>query len=484
MRLFLVALGTATAVASVALATERDASACGGCFHEPTPPTETPSEVTAHRMILSISSKQTTLYDQIKFEGNPKSFAWVLPISGVAKIGLSSDIVFSTLGSMTENVVIAPPQNCPQPPAGSCNNSGGVFGSGGGGASDEATGAASPAQSSDAGAGPPPVRVSHEETVGPYETVQLHSDDPMALNTWLTSHGYTIPDDVKPIVAQYVGEKFDFLAMKLVPGAGVQSMRPVRVTTAGASPVLPLRMVAAGTGATVGITLWLLGEGRYEPQNFTFFKIGADELIWDWNTSSSNYTALRAQKTADSVGKSWEVENSTDISMKQFTNSITYANFPQYDAGADYTGTDSGDAGGETPTQVRQDDLTALFEGIAGNTVRVTRLRADLAHSSLSVDLSLQASSDQSELPLQRIVTKEANEPMCPLYQGCTVVGQGPRSQAQASLNTVPGKESFSCTSATQKSSVGSTLALSALATLAGFAAIRSRRRRRTNEGG
>ena len=31
-----------------------------------------------------------------------------------------------------------------------------------------------------------------------------------------------------------------------------------------------------------------------------------------------------------------------------------------------------------------------------------------------------------------RNVTKELNEPTCPIYQGCEVVGQGPRSQAQA----------------------------------------------------
>src|SRR5690348_16899562 len=60
---------------------------------------------------------------------------------------------------------------------------------------------------------------------------------------------------IQPVIDAYVQSGFDFLAMKLVPGASVQSMRPVRVTTQGASPVLPLRMVAAGTGASVGITL-------------------------------------------------------------------------------------------------------------------------------------------------------------------------------------------------------------------------------------
>ena len=481
MRLSWAALGTVIAAAS-AMMVERDASACGGCFHEPPPPqapNETPSMITGHRMILSISSKQTTLYDQIKYTGNPKTFAWVLPISGTAEIGLSADIVFATLGSMTENVVTAPPMNCPAPAPGSC------YGGNGYGESSDTprSPGASGGASADAGVSlppePPPVTVTKEETVGPYETVQLHSTDPQALNEWLSSHGFTIPADVKPIISQYVTEHFDFLAMKLVPGQGVQSMRPVRVTTAGASPVLPLRMVAAGTGATVGLTLWVVGEGRYEPQNFPFFKIDADELLWDWKASSSNFNALRAQKTAAAGGRGWEVENSTDLSTSQVIRTITYGNYPQYDAGTDYTGingTDSG-AAAESPGQVRADDVKALFEGIQGGTARVTRLRADLSHAALNVDLSLQASRDQSPLPLERRVTKEANEPTCPIYQGCKVVGQGPRSEAQASIKPT-GTGSFSCSTTSTRASVGSTLALGTLATIIGLGALRTRRRR------
>ena len=77
--LIVVALGLAAAVCS-SVALEREASACGGCFSPPT--TENPTVVTDHRMILSISQDQSTLYDQIKYSGNPAAFAWVLPIVG------------------------------------------------------------------------------------------------------------------------------------------------------------------------------------------------------------------------------------------------------------------------------------------------------------------------------------------------------------------------------------------------------------------
>ncbi len=479
MRKLFIGVISAVAVSAGALVVggERDAQACGGCFHPPPGPTENPSMVTAHRMILSVSSQQTTLYDQIKYTGNPKDFAWVLPINGSAKVGLSADVVFTTLGSMTESSVSPPPMNCPLPPD-SCSQNyaedrGAPTASGAGGSSSGGSGGVA----LDSG-----VVVTHQEQVGPYETVQLHASDPSALNTWLGDHGYVIPSDVQPIISAYVGEHYDFLALKLAPNQGVSAMRPVRVTTAGGSPVLPLRMVAAGTGATVGITLWVIAEGRYEPQNFPTFQVKADDLIWDWKTSSSNFTQLRADKTAASNGRGWETENSTDLSQGQISNTILQGSSPGSSSGGvgnvDYVGIDAGADGGpgESPNQVRQDDLDTLFAGMkGGGTVRVTRLRSDLAHAALAADLVLQASSDQSALPLVRQVTKEANEPICPIYQGCDVVGQGPRSQAQAAAASNKGRESFSCATAS-KSSTG-TVVYSALLGLAAIALVRSRRR-------
>ena len=55
-------------------ATASDARACGGCFHGPT---QNGDVITDHRMIFSVSPQQTTLYDEIEYQGNPASFAWV-----------------------------------------------------------------------------------------------------------------------------------------------------------------------------------------------------------------------------------------------------------------------------------------------------------------------------------------------------------------------------------------------------------------------
>ena len=70
----------------------RDAHACGGCFVQQTENTQ----VTGHRMILSVSKEQTTLWDQIEYSGEPESFGWVLPTKGIVTIDLSSDALFET----------------------------------------------------------------------------------------------------------------------------------------------------------------------------------------------------------------------------------------------------------------------------------------------------------------------------------------------------------------------------------------------------
>jgi hypothetical protein len=454
-----------TSALACAMVAEKDAAACGGCFH---PPTETGSVITDHRMILSVSPQQTTLYDQIRYQGSPSSFAWVLPIAGEAKVGLSADTLFTALDSVSTTTIVSPnpvcpgpPNNCPQP--------------------TNAGGAADASAAFDSG-----VVVSHNAVVGPYETVQLHSTDPTALNTWLTTNGYAVPADVQPIIAAYVNEHFDFLAMKLVPGAGVQSMRPVRVTTAGASPVLPLRMVAAGTGATVGITLWIVADGRYETQSFPSFRITDEELVWDWASNQSNYRALRAQKTAAAAGRVFEMESSLVVYKQPLEYAVERGStpYPYADAGAEYPPVPGVDGGaGQTSDQARIADMATLFTGIQGDQFRLTRLRADLSHASLAADLVLQASADQSVLSNVRHPVGTSGSPQCPQYQGCDVVGYGPPPKDGVTPGTTgdgsgSAKESFSCATATP--SIGDTwpITLAGIFGLLGFGALRQKRRR------
>jgi hypothetical protein len=425
-----IALGVATAVSAVTFAGERQAWACGGCFQ---PPNQTVSDITDERMLLSVSAGQSTLYDQITYSGSPSSFAWVLPIHGVVTVGLSADVLFDSIDAVTKTVINQPPSNCPSP---NClvNGGGGFGGSSSGGGPSAETAA-------------PPVTVLAQANVGPYATVQLQSTSSSALDAWLTQNGYNIPAAVQPILDAYVKEGSDFLAMKLLPNQGVQSMRPVRVTTPGAGLSLPLRMASIGTGAVTGITIWVVADGRYEPQNFPFFHIDDSRLVWDWASSSSNYTTLRLQEESKANNGTWEIESSIAVNEQIIKNTILSGGYYYQnglgpgggfvaDAGADYipVGSADGGAGSESADQVRDDDINTLFAGLTGPTVRITRVRSDIAQAAMTNDFVLQASADQSELSNIRTVTQSVNE-TCPIYDGCTVIGTGTLAQAQASID-------------------------------------------------
>lgn len=411
------ALVLSVATSSLVASGERRAHACGGCFH---PPTQVVSDITDERMLLAVSPTQTTLYDQIRYDGSPASFAWVLPIHGTVDVGLSADVMFASIDALTSTRITPPPANCPPPP--NCGVRGAGF-------------------SANAGASGPEdnVTVTKQQNVGPYATVQLHATDSSALNDWLAQNGYDIPAAVKPVIAAYVAEGFDFLAMKLLPNQGVQAMRPVRVTTPGASVSLPLRMAAIGTGAVVGISIWVVSDGRYEPQNYPFYHIADSDLVWDWSTSSSNYAALRSQAETNSHNTAWEIESSLNLNEQLITSVIasggqyyggSAVNLPVASADVDYLPVSAGgdpDAGatggaGQSAEAVRTADIAALFAGMAGPTVRVTRMRSDIAHAAMTTDFLVKASADQSELSNIRNVTSSVNL-SCPQYPSCGIFG-------------------------------------------------------------
>jgi hypothetical protein len=292
------------AILAAALLTPADARACGGCFHPEDQPETT--VVTGHRMAFSVSPTQTVLWDQVKYAGDPKDFAWVLPIKPGARIELASNAWFEALDAATTTRVVAPTLNCVFKDVDDGQASSGC-GCGpllAGTRTFDAVGATDRALD-EGSAPPPPVTVTHEESVGPYDTVTVHANVQGALTGWLKDHGYAIDATVQPIIDAYTKDNFDFIAMRLKPKAGVKQMKPVRVVSPGATPVLPLRMVAAGTGANVTMTLFVIGEGRWEPANFPNATVDAKDLSWDFQTNASDYAEARKKALATQEGRTW-----------------------------------------------------------------------------------------------------------------------------------------------------------------------------------
>jgi hypothetical protein len=437
----------------------RDADACGGCFH---PSTESGSSViTDHRMVFKISTTETILWDQVRYAGDPREFAWVLPVREGARVELSRDEWISALDGATRTTVTGPEIFCNAQPSGrggssssSSRSSGGGGGGGGcgGGASDDTWSA--PASNTDESgssgssgrsfAGNEQVEVVSQSVIGPYQAVTIRAAQGQGITEWLTTNGFAIPKEVVPVVDAYTRERFDFIALRLKPGAGVRAMRPVRVVTPGADTSMPLRMVTAGVGARVGLTLWVIGEGRYHTANFPDAPIDWSKLAWRGNENRSNLSELQRVALEANGGRGWVTEAAirANVTTAAFgaKNPTLYDAYTRQcqsrgarqvpcdetalpppdgtpeepaDAGADADtdgGSDAGanDAGTTPDSGVKActktvygcdgyDDLQVAIRGLHASDVWVTRLRADLPVTALSTDLRLEPSGVQAE---------------------------------------------------------------------------------------
>jgi hypothetical protein len=279
----------ATAMSGVALLTPATSQACGGCFGPPSALTT----VTGHRMAFAVSDERTVLWDQFSYTGAPEDFSWVLPVLPGAYLEESTDAWFEALETVTQTVVTAPAVRCAQSD---------------GGCTLGASAAGADLASAQGGRGyfdGNSVTVLHQGTVGPYETVTLRSKDGDALTAWLTGHGYFIPPEIEPTIADYTSQGDDFVALRLQPGVSVQQMTPVRVVTPGGEYLLPLRMVAAGVAEKVNIVLYVIGEQRYAMPDLHEVSIDTARLKWTFADNSNNYDELHRQALAKNLGFSY-----------------------------------------------------------------------------------------------------------------------------------------------------------------------------------
>lgn len=333
------------------------ADACGGCFAPP----ETVQVVTDHRMVLSLSSTQSTLWDQFRYSGRPAEFSWILPIryTEQLRIATATNEFMQLVDAATAPQVFAPNR-----PTASCARAFGATASDSAGAAPEMGG----------------VQVLREQTVGPYEVRVIRGEDPMAIREWLRSNNFAVPPALDPVVDHYTAMRADYLAVRLRAGEGVDRMVPMRITMEGYQPSLPLRMIAAGVADKVGLSLLVIASGRIEATNFPNGEIREQDLVWDWNAPGSparDYLAAFDRLNREAGGRLWLTESSQSFSRSSLESQRFQIPEPT-----------TPPAMGDTTLD---DDLNVAFQGL-GSRATVTRLRADLQGRMLDRDLALGAS--------------------------------------------------------------------------------------------
>lgn len=283
------------ALLSLSLAPRR-AEACGGCLAPP----DVNTAVDSHRMIIALGAEQTILWDQIVYTGDPADFVWVLPVPDP---DVAIDIAPSTFIDELDFITaprVSPKPGSPRPCFGCC-----------------AAGTGSEYNPDD-------VIVYNSETVGPYETVVIGSENPGALTAWLTENGYAIDPSIEPILGKYADAGNAFVVLRLAPDQGVQHMEPVRITYPGFMGSFPLEMVTVGARGVLDLSLWVLAEQRYEAANYTNVTVSRDDVVFSWATNESNYEDAFDKTIAEAGGRAWVTQHAGAISSGLFEDPAEY----------------------------------------------------------------------------------------------------------------------------------------------------------------
>jgi hypothetical protein len=405
------------------------------------------SLVTDHRMAFSMSPAQTVLWDQVRYSGSPSDFAWVLPVRAGARVELSTDAWLAALDATTQTVIVGPATTCGGAPSTQYEGGGG----GGCGASTSASETSYTPASEDDGGGASPVQVLSQSVVGPYQSVTVRSSQGEALGAWLVTNGYEVVAGMQPVIDAYTTSGFDFIALKLRPGQGVQAMQPVRVVTPGADPTLPLRMVAAGIGVQVGLELFVLSEGRYHTQNFPDATVDFSRLAWDPYKDISTYDTLAQEALAANGGTGWLTTFSGAASLGLgYANGVNPGLQLAYQANCvpsiplcPPVGEAGGDAGDEAGVSscmpaITCDDLDLAMTGISRGSLWITRLRAMLPAGALGSDLVLEATASQTPVSNLHSTTKytDPNFNPCPASNAGTTGRSSPAASTTSACST------------------------------------------------
>lgn len=269
--------------------------ACGGFFCS-----STPVDQEAERIIFVQEDAQTVRsIVEIQYQGDPESFAWVVPVPSVPQLETFYASAFNALDLATQPQFQIPPE-CQQ---------------------FLADAGAPSAGGAEEGGEPPPgeVTVLDRQVVGPFDTATIESNDPRALVEWLRTNQFRIPEAMEPFIALYTAEGMKFVAMKLLPGEGTDAIKPISMRYAATNPAVPLRLTSIAALLEMGVKIWVLGNTQFGPQNVPSVTIPDNELRFDLWSYQSNYVPLVARKIDEIRGPGFVTELATgtaDLAMQ------------------------------------------------------------------------------------------------------------------------------------------------------------------------
>ncbi|MEM9072518.1 MAG: DUF2330 domain-containing protein [Myxococcota bacterium] len=312
-------LGVGALIATThSLLTPSAALACG-CFSPPVPPPDSSNYAVnqqAEQIVFEVNEEDGTVtaHVLILYQGDPESFAWLLPAPNAPELGLSEDFTFALLDELTrpqvsvrQNNVCPSPEfrceyrdECPRPDFMRDDSPSP------GGFAD--AGAAADSGFGDAGGGAPPVEVISRETIGAYDTIVFSAGDTAAAVEWLQAEGFIVNETTAPFMQPYADEGMVFVAARLVPGADLDQIRPLKMTYEGLTPMIPLRITAVGTEPELAVTAYIYGDENYLPMGDHEVLNGSLLNVSDDGTGRTNYPSALSRAIDEAGGDAFIVE--------------------------------------------------------------------------------------------------------------------------------------------------------------------------------
>ncbi|WP_329192877.1 MULTISPECIES: DUF2330 domain-containing protein [unclassified Streptomyces] len=186
---------------------------------------------------------------RFRVDGDAKKAAWIMPVPGRATVELGKAELFTDLGRLTvperRTRSYFWPREADWP-----------FSSG----SRDGVGAAMP--------GAPSVGVVGREQLGDFDVARLTATDPDALERWLETNGFKLPDRLSTELRPYVDQKWEYVAVRLAPRDRTKALRgdldPLRIRFDSDRLVYPMRLSRMAQAAQ-SLGLYVLAAHRMEP---------------------------------------------------------------------------------------------------------------------------------------------------------------------------------------------------------------------------
>jgi hypothetical protein len=286
------------AVGVVCAARPPAAHACGGTFCDRGGAASIPQRVdqSGENILFVEADGYIEAHVQIRYQGDPASFAWLVPMSEVPEVSIGSQPLFDSL--VADSVPVYGVRTT-------------IMGCTGDSTTSEATGCGPTKTNSSTRGGTAADQQNRSaemmdpigKTVGSFDVTILQPKSSDEVLGWLTDNGFQLPARSLELVGRYVDGGSVFAAVRLVPGAGVKEIHPIVFRYHATRPSIPIQLTAVAATTDMRVRVFVLGAGRMVPSNYRHVEL--DDARLDWPTFAGNYetaVARAVDETGDGLG--------------------------------------------------------------------------------------------------------------------------------------------------------------------------------------